>query len=269
MLRRAFLGLLLLVPILRADERPVVDDRSQVRERPANPALPTLWIAGDSTVKCPAPMRGWGQEIGAWLDPAKLNVANRAIGGRSSRTYFTEGRWEEILASLKKGDFVLIQFGHNDVGPIDARSKFRGSLKGTGDETAEVVKADGKTEVVHSFGWYLRHFARTAREKGATVILCSPVPHRDFDRDGHYREDWQEWRGWIQECARAEEAAFIDLAQLIGREYARLGPEGTKPLFADARTHSTPAGAKLNARIVAAALRQLPGDPMASLFLHP
>jgi len=269
MLRHALLALLFLAPIVSADERPLVDDRGQTRESPSNPNLPTLWIAGDSTVKCPAPMRGWGQEIGAWLDPAKLNVANRAIGGRSSRTYFTEGRWGEILGSLKKGDFVLIQFGHNDVGPIDARGKFRGSLKGIGDETAEVVKPDGTTEVVHTFGWYLRHFARTARDKGATVILCSPVPHRDFDRDGHYREDWQEWRGWIRECSRAEKAASIDLAQLIGREYARLGAEGTAPLFADARTHTTPAGAKLNARVAAAALRQLPGDPLASFFLNP
>ncbi|MFM2242339.1 MAG: hypothetical protein RLZ97_1194, partial [Verrucomicrobiota bacterium] len=73
MLRRALIALLFLAPIVLGDERPVVDDRGQTRESPANPALPTLWIAGDSTVKCPAPMRGWGQEIGAWLDPAKLN----------------------------------------------------------------------------------------------------------------------------------------------------------------------------------------------------
>ena len=264
MIRRAFLACLCFPLLVHADDRPVVDDRGQARETPANSALPTLWIAGDSTVKCPSPMRGWGQEIGAWFDPAKLNIANRAIGGRSSRTYLTEGRWDEILRSMKKGDFVLIQFGHNDVGPIDERGKFRGSVKGIGEETAEVTKPDGTTEIVHSFGWYLRNFARSAREKGARVILCSPVPHRDFDRDGKYREDWKEWRGWIEECARAEKAGYIDLAGLVGIEYARLGPEGTKPLFADARTHTTPAGAKLNAKVLVTALRELPGDPFAN-----
>jgi hypothetical protein len=74
------------------DARPVVDDSKVAPEMPANPALPTLFIVGDSTAKSNAPLRGWGSEIGAFFDPTKINVVNRAIGGRSSRTFITEGR---------------------------------------------------------------------------------------------------------------------------------------------------------------------------------
>jgi rhamnogalacturonan acetylesterase len=68
------------------------------------PKLPTLFIVGDSTLKSSAPLRGWGQEIGEFFDPAKIKVDNRAIGGRSSRTFQTEGRWDAVLADLKPGD---------------------------------------------------------------------------------------------------------------------------------------------------------------------
>ena len=208
-------------------------------------------------------MRGWGQEIGQFFDPSKINVVNRAIGGRSSRTFYTDGRWQEILDGLRKGDFVLIQFGHNDVGPTDARSKFRGSVKGIGDETEEVEKPDGSTETVHSYGWYLRHYAKSAREKGATVILCSPVPHKRFDSKGKYIPDWDEWREWVKSCATSEKAYSIDLATLVGKKYAKLGQEKVELLFADKGTHTSPTGALLNAQTVVEALNTLPMRPLS------
>jgi len=261
MIRRLLFPLVGLMALLHAeDDRPVVEDRGP-REGAARRDLPTLWIAGDSTVKSHRPMRGWGQEIGAFFDEGKINVVNRAIGGRSSRTFFTEGRWQEILDGLQEGDFVLVQFGHNDVGPTDARSKFRGSVKGIGDETEEVEKPDGTVEVVRSYGWYLRHYARTAREKGATVVLCSPVPHKQFERNGDFKPDWDTWRDWVKACARAEEAHYVDLAERVGRKYDRMGPEKVEPLFADKRTHTTEAGARLNAETLVEALDELPGRP--------
>src|ERR1700722_14131112 len=96
------------------DPRPVVDDSKAIVQTAANPNLPTLYVVGDSTARNNEPLRGWGSEIGAFFDPAKINVVNRAIGGRSSRTFMTEGRWDKVLAELKPGDFVLVQFGHND-----------------------------------------------------------------------------------------------------------------------------------------------------------
>ena len=254
----------LILPSISAaaeDERPIVDDRG-AREGKASDSLPTLWIAGDSTVKCNSPMRGWGQEIGRFFDPAKINVVNRAIGGRSSRTFFTEGRWQEIEDALKPGDFVIIQFGHNDVGPTDGRSKFRGSVKGIGEETETVEKPDGSTEVVHSYGWYLREMARGAREKKAKVFLCSPIPHKRFDRNGEFQADWDGWREWVKECAKKERAAFVDLADLIGREYADLGQEKVEKFFADKGTHTSPEGALFNAERVVAGLRGVPTAPL-------
>lgn len=244
------------------DERPVVNDSGVTPEKPAAGALPTLWIAGDSTVKSNAPMRGWGQDLARFFDPAAINVVNRAIGGRSSRTFYTEGRWQAIVDELKTGDWVLIQFGHNDVGRPDASSKFRGSVKGIGDETETVTKPDGSTEVVQSFGWYLRTFVRTARAKGANVVLCSPIPHKDFDAQGRLVRDWARWRDWIAACAKAEGAYYVDLCELITRRYEKMPREEIEAFFADKRTHTSEAGALFNARVLVSGLRALPGAPL-------
>lgn len=252
------------LPGLRAaeDERRVVNDSGVAPEKPAAGTLPTLWIAGDSTVKSNAPQRGWGQDLGRFFDPAKLNVVNRAIGGRSSRTFYTEGRWQSLLDELKAGDWVLIQFGHNDVGRPDASSKFRGSVKGVGDETETVTKPDGSTEIVHSYGWYLKNYVRGARAKGANVVLLSPIPHKKFDAAGKHVRGWGEWPGWVAACARAEGAYFVDLCELISRGYDRLPQAEIETFFADARTHTTPEGSLFNARTLVAGLRALPRSPL-------
>ena len=233
------------------DERPVVKDGDLPADQAASRSLPVLWLAGDSTVRNgQQTMHGWGEEIGKVLDPAKIQVMNRAIGGRSSRTFYTDGRWEKMLGEMKKGDVVLVQFGHNDVGALDAAGKFRGSIKGTGEETQEVKKPDGSTETVHSYGWYLRHFARTAKAKGVTVVLCSPVPHKRFDREGKFVPDWQGWRAWVEECAKAEGVEYLDLADVIGKKYAALPAKDVEGFFADKGTHTNAAGAEFNAKCV-------------------
>jgi rhamnogalacturonan acetylesterase len=270
MTRRHFRRLLVLfaaAPLLLSaeDERPVVDD-SQVKKEVAASALPTLWIAGDSTVKNQGTMRGWGQDIASLVDTTQIQVVNRAIGGRSSRTFFTEGRWDDMLKTMKAGDIVLVQFGHNDVGALDERGKFRGSVKSIGDETEQVKKPDGSTETVHSFGWYLKHYARTAKEKGATVVLCSPVPHKKFDRDGKFVPDWAQWRGWVKDCAAAEGVLYLDLADLVGTRYAAMKPAEVEALFADKGTHTNAEGAKFNAQAVVDGLKALPVNPLAKFL---
>jgi rhamnogalacturonan acetylesterase len=264
--RRTLLGLIagLILPVAAAeDERPVADDSQVPKETPAA-GLPTLWIAGDSTVKCGGRMRGWGQDIAGFLDPAKIKVVNRAIGGRSSRTFFTEGRWDDMLKAMKMGDLVLVQFGHNDVGPLDERGKFRGSVKGIGNETEVVKKPEGAMETVHSFGWYLKHFARTAKAKGATVVLCSPVPHMKFDGEGKFVADWITWRPWVKACSQAEGVLYLDLADLVGRQYAAMKRAEVEALFADKGTHTNAAGAMLNATAVIEGMKKLPGNPLAA-----
>src|ERR671932_761744 len=90
--------------------------------------------------------QGWGDPFVAFFDASKINVLNRARAGRSSRTFLTEGLWDKVLQDLKPGDFVLIQFGHNDGGPLDT-GRARGSLPGLGEEAKEVTMPDGRKEV--------------------------------------------------------------------------------------------------------------------------
>jgi lysophospholipase L1-like esterase len=241
------------------DLRPVVDDSKETPDKVLNPKLPTLYIVGDSTLKSGAPLRGWGQELGQFFDAGKINVVNRAIGGRSSRTFQNEGRWDKVLAELKPGDFVIIQFGHNDVGKYDdPAAKDRPSLHGEGEETVEVTRKDGVKETVHTFGWYLRKYSADARAKGASVIFCSMVPHKDWDTNGKIiRKESETFVKWTENAARATGAAYINLNEIVALEFERLGTEKVEPLFGDKRTHSTPAGAFLNAQMVVAGIKAL------------
>jgi len=252
---------------VKDDARPVVDDSKTTPSQVRDSKLPTLWIVGDSTLNSNAPLRGWGQELAQFFDLTKINVVNRAIGGRSSRTFQNEGRWEKVLAEMRKGDFVLIQFGHNDVGKYDdPAAKERPSLHGEGEETVEVTKLNGTKETLHTFGWYMRKYGNDARAKGATAIFCSMVPHKDWQNGKIVRKESETFVRWTANAAKATGAAFIDLDEIVALEFERLGVEKVAPLFGDARTHSTPAGARLNAELVIAGIRSLK-NPNLKKFL--
>lgn len=243
---------------VKDDPRPVVSDTKTKQETVVDPKLPTLFIVGDSTVKSDAPLRGWGQELAQFFDLKKINVVNRAIGGRSSRTFQYEGRWDKVLAELKPGDFVLIQFGHNDVGKYDdPAAKDRPALHGEDGATAEVTRLDGKKELVHTFGWYMRKYGDDVKAKGATAIFCSMVPHKDWGNGKIVRKERETFVKWTANAANETGAAFIELNEIIALEFEKLGPEKVEPLFGDKRTHSTPAGALLNARAVVAGIKAL------------
>lgn len=254
----------------RDDARPVVNDSKAKIETAINPNLPTLFIVGDSTLRSDAPLRGWGQELAQFFDAKKINVVNRAIGGRSSRTFQYEGRWDKVLAELKKGDFVLIQFGHNDVGKYDdPAAKDRPSLHGEDDATAEVTRLDGKKETVHTFGWYLRKYGNDVKAKGATAIFCSMVPHKDWENGKIVRRESETFVKWTANAARETDAAFINLNESIALDFEKLGAEKVEPLFGDKRTHSTPAGALFNAERVVAGLRALKNPSFKKYFAAP
>jgi lysophospholipase L1-like esterase len=261
-------GISLGIPVLKAqDSRPVVDDSKTTPDKALNPKLPTLYIVGDSTLKSDAPLRGWGQELGQFFDPNKLNVVNRAIGGRSSRTFQNEGRWDKLLAELKPGDFVIIQFGHNDVGKYDdPAAKERPSIHGEGEETVEVTKANGTKETVHTFGWYMRKYGNDVRAKGATAIFCSMVPHKDWQDKKIIRKESETFVKWTENAAKATGAAYINLNEIVALEFEKLGTEKVELLFADKRTHSTPAGALLNAEMVIGGLRALKSPKLSRYF---
>ena len=78
---------------------------------------------------------GWGTVITPFFDTTKIDVRNHAIGGRSTRTFITDGRWDRILETLKKDDYVIMQFGHNDQSPLDDTARARGTIKGIGDDS--------------------------------------------------------------------------------------------------------------------------------------
>lgn len=255
------------VSVLGQDQRPMVDDSKAAPEKAVEPKLPTLFIVGDSTVKSDAPLRGWGQELAQFFDLRKINVVNRAIGGRSSRTFQNEGRWDRVLAELKPGDFVLIQFGHNDVGRYDdPAAKERPSLHGEGEETAEITKQNGLKETVHTFGWYMRKYGNDVGAKGATAIFCSMVPHKDWDNGKIVRKENATFVNWTKNAAIATGSAFIDLNESAALRLESLGPEKVATLFGDKRTHSTPAGALLNAETVVAGLRALKRPKLSRYF---
>jgi lysophospholipase L1-like esterase len=247
------------------DDRPILDASKFPVEKALNTALPTFFIVGDSTVKNGANGGvGWGERLAPFFDSNKINVVNQAIGGRSSRTYFTEGRWDKVLSQLKKGDFVIIQFGHNDGARIgDPNSKNRGSVPGVGPETVEDTKPDGTKEQVHSFGWYMAKYITDAKAKGATVIICSPIPHKD---KWETERDFESYAQWGEQTAKANAAFYFDLTLLVSDAYKKLGTEKVAELFSDARTHTNDKGAQLNAERVVAGLKGLKGNPLAKFY---
>ena len=231
--------------------------------------LPTLFIIGDSTVNnSEEGMKGWGNVIGDYFDRSKINVVNRARGGRSSRTFYTEGLWDQVATEIKPGDFVLIQFGHNDGGPID-KEKARGSLKGTSDETQEVmVEAIGKREAVHTYGWYLRKFISDTRSKRATAIVLSPVP-RNIWKDGRVVRATDDYGKWAAESAKTGGALFIDLNEIVARRYEKDGEDKVGPQYFTTKdhTHTSPAGARVNAESVIQGLKDLKKNPLKRYIL--
>jgi rhamnogalacturonyl hydrolase YesR/lysophospholipase L1-like esterase len=247
--------------------------RNQRFSPPVNfrPGIPTIWLVGDSTVRNGKGdgannQMGWGDEFSPYFDLSKVNIVNRAIGGRSSRTYITEGHWAEVLETIKPGDIVLIQFGHNDSGIPDEPTRARASLPGTGDETQEIENPIMKKhEVVHTFGWYLTQYVREARAKGATPVLCSLVPRKTW-KDGKIVRSKDSYAGWTAEVAAATHTGFIDLNEITARKYDALGEAAVEPLFGDPHTHTTAAGAIINAESVVAGLKALTDDPVAADF---
>ncbi|MDR3734084.1 MAG: glycoside hydrolase family 88 protein [Acidobacteriaceae bacterium] len=238
---------------------------------PANGKLKTIWLVGDSTVRNGSGngahnQMGWGDELAQYFDTAKVNVVNRAIGGRSSRTYITEGYWAETLAMVKRGDVVLIQFGHNDGSAPDEPTRARGTLPGIGDETKEIYNPITKQdEMVHTYGWYLAQYVQQAQAKGAIPIICSLVPRKIW-QDSKLVRGVATYGGWARQVAEQQRVGFIDLNEITARKYDALGQAAVEPLFGDPHTHTTLAGAVMNAESVVAGLKALVDDPVKQDF---
>ena len=234
---------------------------------------PVFYIIGDSTVRNgdgtgKNQQWGWGSMIANYFDTNKISVRNHAIGGRSSRTFITEGRWQRILETLKKGDYVIMQFGHNDSGPLDDTARARGTIRGIGEESKEIYNPiTKKQEVVYSYGWYMRKYIRETKQKGATAIVCSPIPRNDW-KDGKVTRSSDSYSKWAQEVAASEGAFFIDLNNLVALKYEEMGAEKVKPFFPVDHTHTNLDGAILNAEIVINAIKEIKPAKLQKYLSH-
>ncbi len=233
-----------------------------------DPSLPTLFLIGDSTVNNHANgALGWGEPIASLFDLKRINVLNRARGGRSSRTFFTEGLWAKVRDEMKPGDYLLVQFGHNDGGGLKD-PKSRGSLKGNGDETATDTKND-KTETVHTYGWYLRKYLSEARAKGVHPIVLSMVPRNNWTANHKVARATENYGKWAAAAAAQVGVPFVDLNDIVAAKYEQKSAEQVKAEYFTPvdNTHTSPAGAKLNAASVAEGLRGCDGCDLRKYLL--
>jgi lysophospholipase L1-like esterase len=212
---------------------------------------PTLYLIGDSTVNNTGKgQAGWGNIIASYFDTTRIKVRNNAKAGRSTRTFITEGRWETTIKAIQPGDFLLMQFGHNEGSePDTTKAGRRGVLRGTGAETKSLVWPDGHPETVNTYGFYLRKFIREAKAKGATPMVCSMIPRNEW-KDGKVIRASNDFGKWAAEIAQQENVAFINLNEITALKYDKLGPEEVKKFFPGDHTHTNEAGATLNAESV-------------------
>lgn len=223
---------------------------------------PVVWFTGDSTVKNADKdkdgMWGLGSQAYTIFDKNKITCFNAAKAGRSCRTYLNEGRWEKVYNSLQPGDFVLIQFGHNDIGGI-GDGKERGEIPGSAD-TCHVYKSasKGTYELVYSFGWYLKKFIDDVREKGATPILVSLTPRNEWE-NGKIERRNDTYGKWYREVVKETGVEFVDLHNISADWLDKHCGSKAKAdkYFNHDHTHSSLKGAQMNARSLAKGLKDI------------
>jgi lysophospholipase L1-like esterase len=211
-----------------------------------------LFLAGDSTMsnyeQDRAPQAGWGQVIGELLKP-EVAVRNEAASGRSSKSFIDEGRLTPIEADIRPGDWLFIQFGHNDQKPDEER----------------------RTEPYGTYQEHLLTYVEAARSRGAFPVLVTPVQRRSFLEDGVISDTHGEYPSAMKELAAKEGVPLVDLGASSKRLLEALGPERSKALFlwlepgahpnypegVEDNTHFSETGALKIARLVVEELKEL------------
>ncbi|HEX8293482.1 MAG TPA: rhamnogalacturonan acetylesterase [Pyrinomonadaceae bacterium] len=212
----------------------------------------TVFLAGDSTMapklETKRPETGWGERLQKHFDEKRVRVDNHAMNGRSTRTFISEGRWQALVDKVKEGDYVLIQFGHND------QSK---------------EKADRYTPP-DDFRRNLERFVAEVRAKRATPVLLTPVMRRRFDKGGKFYDVHGEYPDLTRRVAAEQKVALIDMHRMSGKVLVRYGPEESRKLFlqlkagenpnypngVDDNTHFNPLGADIMAALAVDGFRE-------------
>lgn len=251
-------------PAAAPDREPAV--RAVVRTAREQHPL-RIHIAGDSTAAqkyaLASPETGWGMAL-PWYVAARTEVLNHARNGRSSRTFVEEGRLDGILADLRAGDVLLVQFGHND------------------EKSDPRVRTDPWT----TYQFFLRRYIDGARERGAVPVLLTPAERWRFDDDGNAVATHGHYPDAMRALAAAEGVALIDITAQTIALWQQLGPQLSRLNFLhtadgfDDNTHFNAEGAGVVARMVARgllasgvlaenAVRRLDGAVPASWFTWP
>jgi len=227
---------------------------SAMAQTPAQPpAASRIFIASDSTAQNYGadryPQTGWGQMLKCGLAPG-VEVTNRAIGGRSTRTFLSEGRWDQLLADAAPGDVVLIQFGHND---------------------ASANRPERYAPAATLYRDNLLHMIWEARGKGLVPVLVTPPVRRSFE-GGHAKADFAAYSQVMRELVALTNTPLIDLEARSQAMLDRLGEAGSKKLYLhytaqdhtpgfpqgiDDDTHFSELGARAMADLVAQELKGL------------
>jgi lysophospholipase L1-like esterase len=212
----------------------------------------TIFLAGDSTMaqKLPEkrPETGWGEMLEPHFKSGKVHVDNRAANGRSTKTFISEGKWQSIIDDLKKGDYVFIQFGHND------------SSKDKGERYTPP----------ENYKKNLIRFVEEVRAKKAHPVLLTPVMRRRFDKDGKFYDTHGEYPAIVRTVAHEYEVPLIDMHRESETVIVRYGVEGSKKLFlqlkpgenanypigVDDNTHFSPLGAEEMAKLAVEGIRE-------------
>jgi lysophospholipase L1-like esterase len=229
---------------------------------------PTLFLIGDSTVKNGRDTGsngqwGWGHFLPDFFDLNKINVENHALGGTSTRTFRSKGLWDSVLVKIKPGDYVMMQFGHNDGSPLDDTARARGTIKNNSNESKVIYNPIlKKQETVYSYGWYIRQFIKETKAKGGIPIVCSLIPRNSWKDGKVNRENYVDF---AKEAAEQENAYFIDLNKLIADEYNVLGQAKVSELYFGAtdHTHTVKDGAIFNAQKVVEGIKATNGLKLA------
>lgn len=229
---------------------------------PANKKI-TIFMAGDSTMAIKEtkayPETGWGMPFVYFWD-STVSIVNKAKNGRSTKTFISEGLWQSIIDNVQEGDYVFIQFGHND------ESKEKKERYATPD----------------TFRMNLTRFIRETREKKGIPVLFTPVSRRKFDTTGVALPTHAEYDVYVKEVAEKEQVIFIDLDTKSRELYQQVGKEPSKLLFMQLKpgehpnypdgrednTHFTETGARLIAQIVLKEIREKVPD-LAGHIYHP
>ncbi len=199
-------------------------------------AAPLVYLAGDSTMASKPldlPERGWGMALnGFFKDPAM--VQNHAVNGRSTKSFINEGRWQRLVAALQPGDYVIVQFGHND---------------------EKVENKNVGTDAATEFRDNLRRFIRDVRAKQATPILATPVARRKFDAAGKLVPTHGAYPDATRAVAAEEKVALLELEHATEKWLQTAGDEPSKKFFmwiAPGTNPKIPAGREDNTHFVEA-----------------